>query len=232
VNFDTADDSGNTAMCAADVHVVDTTPPEIESVSTDPISLWPPNHKMNPVTVEVTVSDICDPDATCNVVEVTSNEPVNGLGDGNTEPDWEITGALTVNLRAERAGGGDGRIYTIVVECSDASGNTSAASVDVVVPHDQRQGAGLTQTFRLLDGSGPDAVDDDGPDLAAETPRERRARLRAERKAKRAELKAQRAARRAEKKALRDARRAERRAAREAARAARAAAREAGEDQG
>jgi hypothetical protein len=56
------------------------------------------------------------------------------VGDGNTEPDWEITGDLTVDLRAERAGGGDGRIYSIVVECTDASGNSSVDTVFVCVP--------------------------------------------------------------------------------------------------
>jgi len=68
---------------------------------------------------------------------VTSNEPVNGTGDGDQEPDWEITGPLTVNLRAERAGTGSGRVYTLTVQCSDDSGNSSTGSVAVTVPHDQ-----------------------------------------------------------------------------------------------
>ena len=223
VNFDTVDDSGNLAMCAADVNVVDTTPPEIESVSTNPMSLWPPNHKMRPVTVAIEVSDICDPDVTCNVVSVASDEPVNGQGDGNTEPDWEITGALSVNLRAERSGGGDGRVYTIGVECSDASGNTSAAEVDVFVPHDQSPGSAQTQSFRLIDAEESGAGESDSetgevPILVEETARERRARLRAERRARRAALRAERQARR-------EAARAERKAAIEARRAAREAAR-------
>ena len=61
-------------------------------------------------------------------------------GDGNTAPDWEITGPLTVDLRAERAGGGDGRVYTITVECSDASGNKSWTTVEVKVPHNKGKG--------------------------------------------------------------------------------------------
>jgi hypothetical protein len=68
---------------------------------------------------------------------VTSSEPANGTGDGNTSSDWEITGPLTVDLRAERAGTGSGRIYTITVECRDASGNVSTGTVQVTVPHDQ-----------------------------------------------------------------------------------------------
>ena len=64
----------------------------------------------------------CDPTPICRIVSVASNEPVNGAGDGNTAPDWEITGALTVNLRAERSGQGVGRLYTITVRCVDLLG--------------------------------------------------------------------------------------------------------------
>ena len=48
-----------------------------------------------------------------------------------------ITGDLTVDLRSERAGPGDGREYSVDVECSDDSGNTAPGSVIVTVPHDQ-----------------------------------------------------------------------------------------------
>jgi len=123
-----------------DITVVDTTPPTINSISAGPDVLWPPNHKMVDVTVTVDCEDICDSDPVCRIVDVTSNEPINGLGDGNTDPDWVITGDLTVSLRAERAGGGSGRVYTIHVECTDASGNTATGTVEVMVPHDQGKG--------------------------------------------------------------------------------------------
>lgn len=89
------------------------------------------------VTVAVSVSDTCDTTPSCHIISVSSNEPVNGLGDGNTAPDWEITGALAVNLRAERSGTGSGRLYTINVECTDHYGNSSTATVGVTVPHSQ-----------------------------------------------------------------------------------------------
>lgn len=120
--------------------VQDTTPPTINSVSASPDTLWPPNHKMVEVTVTVDAEDICDPAPFCKIVDVTSNEPINGPGDGNTEPDWEITGELTVMLRAERAGGGTGRVYTIHIDCTDASDNTTITMVDVIVPHDKGKG--------------------------------------------------------------------------------------------
>ena len=67
---------------------------------------------------------------------VTSNEPQNGLGDGDTPNDWTFSG-LTVQLRAERAGNGNGRTYTIAVRCTDAAGNATASSTSVSVPKSQ-----------------------------------------------------------------------------------------------
>lgn len=120
------------------ITVQDTTPPDIDSVTANPNVLWPPNHRMEPVTVTVDATDLCDPNFSCEIISVTSDEPINDVGDGNTSPDWIITGPLTVDIRAERAGPGDGRVYTITVECTDESGNSSTATVDVTVPHSQQ----------------------------------------------------------------------------------------------
>ena len=77
---------------------------------------------------------------------MTSSEPVNGHGDGNTSPDWRITGDLTVDLRAERSGPGKGRVYTIKVEISDAAGNKVTRNVTVLVPHDMGKGRAGSHT--------------------------------------------------------------------------------------
>jgi hypothetical protein len=102
-----------------------------------PDELWPPNHKMVPVTVSVNAADGCGPDfaSSCSIIDVTSNEPLNDIGDGNTDGDYEITGPLTVDLRAERAGPLKGRMYTITVECVDDAGNTSTRTAGVNTPH-------------------------------------------------------------------------------------------------
>jgi hypothetical protein len=137
VTFTAKDASGNTATATTTVTVVDTTPPTINSVVASPASLGPPNHKMVPVTFTVDVSDICDAAPRCQVISITSNEPINGKGDGNTSPDWRIVDNLHVELRAERSGGGSGRVYTITVRCTDASGNSAVRNVNVTVAHDQ-----------------------------------------------------------------------------------------------
>jgi len=139
VNLGVSDDFGGTAGCSSSVAVVDTTPPTIASVRASPNVLWPPNHKMVPVNVNVVSSDICDPVLACRIFSVSSNEPVNGLGDGDTAPDWEITGDRTLNLRSERSGTGSGRIYTITVECTDTSGNSTRRAATVTVPRDMKK---------------------------------------------------------------------------------------------
>ena len=115
--------------------VVDQEAPVISSVTANPNKLWPPNHKMVPVTVTVDSMDNCD--STCQIISVASNEPVNGLGDGDTAPDLVITGDLAVELRAERSGKGNERIYTITVECADSSGNSATDTATVTVLHDK-----------------------------------------------------------------------------------------------
>lgn len=131
------DGAGNQNACSFTVTVVDTTPPVINSVTANPDVLWPPNHKMVPVTVTVSASDLCNTAPSCRIASVSSNEPIEGLGDGDAAPDWEITGDLTVNLRAERLGEGSGRIYSIAVECTDASRNSSMRNGTVTVPHNK-----------------------------------------------------------------------------------------------
>ncbi len=137
VTLTVMDDKSASDSCDATVTVIDQEPPVINNLAANPNVLWPPNHKMRPVTVTADASDNCDPDPVCKITSVSSNEPVNGTGDGDTSPDWEITGDLTVNLRAERSGTGSGRVYTITVECADASGNSATAEATVTVPHNR-----------------------------------------------------------------------------------------------
>lgn len=110
-------------------------PPAIESVTATPAVLWPPNHKMIPVTINVEASDDLGPVST-QIIDVKSNE---SSSPGKKGPDWVITGPLTLDLRAERLGQGKGRIYTITVESEDDGGNLTTAEVTVVVPHDMRR---------------------------------------------------------------------------------------------
>jgi hypothetical protein len=139
VVFRAMDASGNQSECTATVTVLDTTPPGIAVVMNKTV-LWPPNHKFVTVCAEVTVSDNGSVAPTFTLVSITSNEPPLGLGEGNIAQD--IRGAeigtpdLCFDLRAERAGNGNGRIYEIVYAVSDGSGDPVYATAYVRVPHD------------------------------------------------------------------------------------------------
>ena len=140
VTFTATDDSGNESTCEATVNVEDTTPPVLE-VALNRYVLWPPNHNMSTILAEVTVTDVCDPEAAFVLAGVSSSEPDNGMGDGDTENDIQGadlgTADVEFQLRAERMGPGDGRVYTILYTASDESGNTTDSTLTVTVPHDQ-----------------------------------------------------------------------------------------------
>ena len=117
--------------------VQDTTPPDFE-FSVTPTVLWPADHKMVKIVPAWTASDICDQTPEVSLVSITSSEPDDDKGDGNTIGDIQITNDGSIYLRAERSGKGTGRVYTIIYQAVDDSGNTAVRSATVTVPHDQR----------------------------------------------------------------------------------------------
>src|SRR4030095_1956003 len=128
---------GTSDSCSFTVTVNDTETPVLGTPTVDKPSLWPPNHQMEPVTVNYTITDNCP--TTC-VLTVTSNEPTDGLGDGDSSPDWEVIDDHHVRLRSERAGSGIGRTYTITVTCTDNNGHTVVKTTTVKVPKSQGKG--------------------------------------------------------------------------------------------
>jgi large repetitive protein len=137
VNCTATDNAGLIATGTFSVTVNDTVPPVITATTPSASSLWPPNHQMVAVIIAVAATDNLGPAPVCSVTGVTSNEPQNGLGDGDTPNDWLLTGGLTLQLRAERAGRGDGRNYLVAVSCVDGSGNATSTSTTVSVPKSQ-----------------------------------------------------------------------------------------------
>jgi hypothetical protein len=136
ITWTASDGAGNTSTATQTVTVRDTQAPSVAGVAASPASMWPPNHSMQNVTVSYNASDACGA-VNCVITSVTSNEPVNGAGDGDTAPDWLVTDAHHVQLRAERAGNGSGRVYTITVACTDSAGNTTTKAVAVTVSKSQ-----------------------------------------------------------------------------------------------
>jgi hypothetical protein len=127
------DPYGATDTCGLNVTVNDAEGPAIQNLSATPSVLAPPNHKMVDVTVAYDATDNCDAASLVScMLTVSSNEPINSVGDGDTSPDWEIVDDRHLRLRAERTGTGKGRVYTVGVVCTDSNDNSSTMEVTLV----------------------------------------------------------------------------------------------------
>ena len=121
------------------VRITDTTAPAITFTSVT-TQLWPPNHKMVLVARNISATDIVNGSTSVSIM-VSSNEPANGRGDGNTNSDSQVVanpnGTYDVYVRSERTGSNAGRVYTINMTSTDASGNTSSRSMTATVAPNQ-----------------------------------------------------------------------------------------------
>lgn len=129
-------------------------PPDCTKASVTPTELWPPNHKLRTVTASVP-----DPDGdpvTTTITAVTQDEALNSGGDGDTSPDaaWVAGHADQVQVRAERSGQGDGRVYRISVTATDGKDTCSDGMTFVGVPHDQSGPAAVDTTSVIVNSFG------------------------------------------------------------------------------
>lgn len=120
------------------------------TVAASPAILWPPNHKLN--TISITYSESDGDSDTLNITNVTETM-VDGSGAvgveghgagqpaGQQGPDYVGPSAYTsgtdggtpastsVQIRSERAGtvgNGSGRVYSLIVSCRDSGGGPDA----------------------------------------------------------------------------------------------------------
>ncbi len=120
-----------------------------------PLKMWPPNHKMQDVSVTAINDNATE--MTSLTITPTVTDVAGGDGGPKHDPDYtpeEPTGSgngsatAEFQLRSERSGKGDGRTYTIdwvatfgEEECDSASSATDDLEPFVVtVPHDMRGG--------------------------------------------------------------------------------------------
>lgn len=140
VTLTVEDSNGETDQCTATITVVDDTAPVI-TVNPDESILWPPNHHYTTFEMSDLVSSVDDNCAEVSlenvkITRVTSDESENSTGDGNTENDIIISDdCKSIQLRSERQGSSNGRVYTIYLELDDGNDNTDSATYQVKVPH-------------------------------------------------------------------------------------------------
>ena len=97
-------------------------------------TLWPPNHELREVAV-VRASDAASGVVPGSFeVHATSNEPLDPSDVAVTE---DGNGGLIVELRAERSGGSESRVYSLTVMAKDLAGNDVTGTASCIVPHDK-----------------------------------------------------------------------------------------------
>ncbi|HJT68493.1 MAG TPA: immunoglobulin domain-containing protein [Pyrinomonadaceae bacterium] len=121
-----------------------TSPTPVINLSQTSATMWPPNHQYQTFHVSDFVSSAtagCDSNTnvTSSVViqKVSSDEPEDNPtgGDGNTLNDIVIApDCKSAQLRSERDGNLNGRVYTITFKVTDSFGNSATATVKVYVP--------------------------------------------------------------------------------------------------
>ena len=120
------------------------TPPNVANARADVPVLWAPDHKMLPVQI---LGVVMPSDDRITITQVTQDEPTNGLGDGDTPIDAIIHHNAApdnddVNIRAERSGKGDGRVYRVSFTVADPE-QSATGSVQVVVPKSRKTDAAI-----------------------------------------------------------------------------------------
>ena len=115
-------------------------PPNCANATPSLDELWPPNHKFVPITIAGVTDRDGDP-VTITIDSIFQDEPLEGLGDGTFSPDGYGIGTDTANLRAERSGTGDGRVYHVTFTATDGQGGECTETVSVWVPHSKNSGS-------------------------------------------------------------------------------------------
>jgi hypothetical protein len=139
LNISVTDGRSAPAACQTSVTVRDTIAPVVSASVAQPL-LWPPNHNMVNVGLAQSAQDSCSATHGASVAVFSNESQTAAGGDANFSPD-AATGASVLALRSERSANGNGRIYLVSVQSTDASGNTGFACTTVVVPHDNSLGS-------------------------------------------------------------------------------------------
>ena len=130
-NPDPVSSNNNSTTTAAVNHA-----PSCGGASATGPSIWPPNHRMVWFSI-VGVTDSDGNPVTVTITGIRQDEPTNGLGDGDTAVDGIVGPGNSFAVRAERAGGRDGRVYYVSFTGSDGAGGSCTGTTTIGVPHDQ-----------------------------------------------------------------------------------------------
>jgi len=178
VSVEVTDGATNCSNSATQEITVEDTEAPVITATANLITLWPPNHQYVAINISQCVAAVTDNCATLSpnnviITQVTSDEPedAKGGGDGNTKNDMVIAAnCQSVQLRSEREGSGNGRVYTIHLSVNDGNGNIDAATYLVTVPKSQNGNPAVNDgPVYTVNGSCGSAAKFAGEDLTQET---------------------------------------------------------------
>lgn len=126
-------------------------PPDCSAAAPSAAVLWPPQHQFVPITI----TGVTDPDGdpvTITVDSIFQDEAVDAPGSGNTGPDGQGVGTSTAEVRAERVGTGNGRVYHISFTASDGL-DSCTGTVRVSVPKSLGRNGAAVDDGALFDST-------------------------------------------------------------------------------
>jgi len=143
-------------------------PSDAGMITWSPSVVWPPNHKLVPITISWTENSSNPVDSDSNTLKVTGITSVgaDGQGTGSGQPtpqqgpDYTGVGnsataadgspaTVTVDVRAERAGTDKaGRTYTIQLACQSGMEPGGMSMAVVTVPHDMGNNTSTTSSSK------------------------------------------------------------------------------------
>ncbi len=116
------------------------TPPVCSAVTPSTRTIWPANGRW----IAVSLSGATDFEGGAlqyRIASIFQDEPTDSTGDRNTAIDGRGVGTSTAEVRAERQGNGNGRVYHITFVVTDEGGLSCTGTVTVDVPHNQKASA-------------------------------------------------------------------------------------------
>lgn len=130
---DALDSEGAWGEGIFDVNVLDVKAPDIRYAKASP-DVIPEDGRLTPVSIDAEAVDDLDLEPVCSIIGVTANEDIDAGDEEKPEYDYQVTGALKVELRGESSR--STRVYNVWVGCSDFFGNMTHTNVQVAVSKD------------------------------------------------------------------------------------------------
>jgi hypothetical protein len=153
LTFEVTDKDGGAGSDSLVIEVLNQAP-DCSNASPSIDTLWPPEHQF----VMVNVLGVTDPEGdslTITIDSIFQDEPVDTTGDGSFTPDGKGVGTDTAEVRAERVGSGNGRVYHISFSADDGHGGSCLGEVLVGVPKNQSQKGAPIDDGQLYDSTAP-----------------------------------------------------------------------------